>query len=192
MLLGPPIALAMTLSVAVWASVSCDDSESRAVPAQYPLTRMSLTEDSGKPDEIFATLAPGVRISAVVNLKLFEGFDPQMTLEAAQRRLGPPTGEWDDPYCRRTTPFYETSEGRVSLCEYPTEGRTRWDTVGYPRQRRHDHIFRDDRLPAQLAPWLLEDRAIDVHLVQHVGSGGVTVNMTKKGCAWVVLSGREQ
>jgi hypothetical protein len=71
--------------------------ETKEPTARHPLAKMTAAQYRGKTDEVFATLEAGVGLNDAVDLGLFEGFDSQMTLEAAKKDLGPPSGEWDDP-----------------------------------------------------------------------------------------------
>lgn len=157
-----------------------------------PLIRLHVTLEHGRVDEIFATLAPGIRMEDTIRLGLFDGFDPHMTLEAARQRLGPPTGEWDDPFCRRPTPFYQRSGGKVSLCRYWTEsGAYRWDVVAHPAPCQPEHLFRDARVLPQIAPWLPAGKAISVHVRGETNRGSLTMLTTSATCTWVVLFERD-
>jgi hypothetical protein len=154
---------------------------------EAPLARMGVTQYAGKTSEVFATLAPEVRLGDVIDLSLFDDIDPGMTLDSAKERFGPPTGEWSDPFCRALIAFYQRPQGRVSFCRYSTSGGYRWDTVGYPLECSHARIFRDQRLVQQIVPWLSQGASVSVHVTQ-VGRGEVTVEMNKGGCSWLVFS----
>lgn len=162
--------------------------ETRADP---PLAKMRVTVHDGQTHEIFATLASGFSLEKAVDLRIFDGFDPRMTLDAARSRVGPPTGEWNDLFCGQAIPFYERPQGRVSLCRYQTSGEDAWATVGYPRQCHQDHLFHDQRIPQQVVPWLTATDRVAVHILRPVGWGGVTVMMSRTSCSWVVLSERQ-
>jgi hypothetical protein len=166
-------------------------SSSEEPPARPPLSRIEVSLDYGNPREIFVTLGTGHGLVDTLDLGLFDGFSPQMTAEEAALQLGPPTGEWSDPFCRKSTPFYARPGGRVSLCRYPTEAGHRWDVVAYPSDDGHDRVFRDRRIVEQLSPWL-RDEAVTVHVLRQIGWGGVTVKMRRDGIEWMVLGDREE
>jgi hypothetical protein len=193
-LIGGPLALVSVFFVGmlVWSGFITHGTEFKLPAVEHPLARMRVTQHHGKTDEVFVTLAAGVRLEQAVNLSLFEGFDPQMTVEAARARLGQPAGTWSDPFCRAPAPYYERGNGKVSLCRYATEfGGHRWDTIVYPRQCVHAYAFKDERMLRQVVPWLPTERAISVHVLRQVGWGGATVRMSRERCEWIVLSERE-
>ena len=179
----------------VFGAASCSSSaEFKSLRAEPPLTTMNVTVDAGRAEEVFARIAPGVRIEQVIDLGIFDGFDPRMSLDAARSRLGSPTGEWNDPFCaRRRIAFYERPQGKVSVCQYPTSGKPVWATVGYPRRCDHGRVFTDARILPKILPWLPAGESIDVHLQPSSGpgGGGVTLHMNKTGCSWIVLERRE-
>ncbi len=159
---------------------------------QSPLKKMEVTQLYDETTEIFATLKDGVPLEQAVNLELFEGFDPQMTAGQAQKKLGSPTGNWDDPFCRKQTPYYQRPSGKVSIYRYGGEyGSDLWDIVAFPNQCTHDHAFLDSAIPQQIVGWLPTDQAVSVHILRQRGWGGVTVKMTRDGCRWIVLRQRE-
>jgi hypothetical protein len=165
---------------------------SRDVPVWPPLANAFVSETDGVTTEIFATLAPGVRLERALKLDIFEGFEPGMTPEAAAQALGPPSGEWDDPFCLTTTGYYQRPAGRVSVCRYPTEGgHSRTDIVGFPTNCQNATIFRDDALSSQLMPLLPATGEIHVNILRQVGWGGATISMSRRGCSWLMLSERD-
>src|SRR6185295_16419850 len=85
----------IALAVLFVRMVSYSNSISFDEPAvQAPLAKARITRVKGVTSEVFATVAEGVKLEDVVNLDLFAGFDPAMTREQAERRLGPPSGRW--------------------------------------------------------------------------------------------------
>jgi len=186
--------LGVVILAMVFGAASCTSSaEFKSQHAEPPLATINVTVDAGRAKEVFARVAPGVRIEKVIDLGIFDGFDPRMTLDAARSRLGSPTGEWSDPFCGEKIAFYDRPQGKVSLCRYPTSGQPAWATVGYPRQCDPGRVFTDARILPQILPWLPASDGIDVHLQPSSGpgGGGVTLNMKTTGCLWVVLERRE-
>ena len=157
-------------------------------PAGAPLGKVRITRSRGETEEIFATLAPGVKLEDVVNLRLFDGFDPAMTRESAEARLGPPTGRWTDPIYHLEASYYERPDGRVSLIR---QGASYWTTVGHPSKCPHPYVFRDARLHAQLLQWLPPEGSIQVNLLRDVGWGGLTTHMDRRSCTHLVLTARD-
>jgi hypothetical protein len=90
---------------------------------QAPLAKASVTRHRGTASEVFVTLAQGVKLEDVVNLRLFDGFEAQMTVDKAGQRLGPPSGRAEDRYARVMANYYDRPDGRVSL---PRRGASDW------------------------------------------------------------------
>jgi hypothetical protein len=153
-----------------------------------PLAKARITRVKGVTNEVFATLAPGVKVADVVNLDPFDGFDPQMTREEAEGRLGPPTGRWTDPVYRVQASYYDRPGGRISLVR---QGASTWSTVGHPVSCTHDYVLRDARLRAQLLAWLPPQDTVQVNVLRDVGWGGVTVFLNRTCCTYLVLTARD-
>ena len=114
----------------VFAAASCTSiAEFKSLRAEPPLATINVTVDGGRPKDVFARVAPGVRIEKLIDLGIFDGFEPRMTLDAARSRLGSPTGEWNDPFCGKNIAFYDRPQGKVSLCRDPPSGQPAWATV---------------------------------------------------------------
>jgi hypothetical protein len=177
---------------ALWGAIVIAGIESKEPAVTPPLSSMRVSLHYGKVDEVYIRLAPGTKLQDALNLDVFDGFDPHMTLDDARARLGLPSGEQEDEFCRKTTAYYARPTGRVSLCRYPTEGGHRWDIVAVPMPATHAAVFRDQRIPQQLRAWLREDRPVSVHVLRQIGWGGATIGMTSTRCAWVMLSEREE
>ena len=165
-------------------------SEEPAVSAPLVTMRVSRVHDSTT--EIFATLRPGLRLEDVVDITLFDGFDPRMTTEQAASLHGAPSGRWLDPHYRVRAHFYDTPNGRISLCRVPSSGLHSWNTVGYPEKCTFEEIFKDARLAQQVLPWLPAYGDVSVSVSQQNGSGGVSVYTTATNCGPLILTAREQ
>jgi hypothetical protein len=157
-------------------------------PVQAPLAKAMITRSRGETEEIFATVAPDVKLEDVVNLRLFDGFDPAMTRESAEARLGPPTGRWIDPIFRAEASYYDRPGGRVSLVR---QGASSWTTVGHPSDCPHSYVFRDARLRDQLLQWLPPEANIQVNVLRSVGWGGLTAYIDRRKCTHLVLTARD-
>jgi hypothetical protein len=129
-----------------------------------------------------------VKVEDTVNLDLFEGFDPQMTREEAERRLGPPSGRWTDPVYRVQASYYDRPRGRVSLVR---QGAATWSTVAHPSACTHEYVLRDARLRNQLLSWLPPQDTVQVNVLRDVGWGGVTVLLSRASCTYLVLTARD-
>ena len=99
-----------------------------------PISKFRVTVVNGLVSEIFATLEFGSRLENVVNLEVFDGFDPRMTKENAITRLARPSDEWIDPYYKVLAPFYLRNSGRVSLCHVGDSLGYSWNVVAYPNK----------------------------------------------------------
>lgn len=157
-------------------------------PVAPPLASARVARAGGATHEIFATLANGVKLADAVHLEIFDGFDPSMTRDEAEKRLGPPSGVWDDPIYRVRAPYYERPGGRVSLVR---RGADEWTTVGHPAPCTHGSVFRDPRLQEQVTAWLPPDGIAQVNIVRSAGWGGLSVGLSREGCAQLVLTARE-
>jgi|RhiMetdeSRZDD1v2_1073273.scaffolds.fasta_scaffold1348799_1 hypothetical protein len=104
------------------------------LPARPPLARLRVMRQDGQTTEIHATLARGCRLEDSVDVRLFDGFETALTREEAERRLGPPRGQWRVPRTRAggseglfgsvgagaLAPYYDRPAGRVTLRPYQT------------------------------------------------------------------------
>lgn len=157
-------------------------------PVQAPLAKASVTRARGETSEVFVTVADGVKVGDVVNLDLFAGFDPAMTREEAERRLGPPSGRWTDPAYKVQASYYERPGGRVSIVR---QGAAAWSTVGHPSACTHDYVFRDSMLRDQVLQWLPAKDVVQVNVLRHVGFGGLTIFLNRGACTYLVLTARD-
>jgi hypothetical protein len=155
---------------------------------QAPLAKARITRVKGATSEVFATVAEGVKLEDVVNLDLFAGFDPAMTREQAEERLGPPSGRWTDPAYGVPAGYYDRPGGRVSIVR---RGASEWSTIGHPTTCTPDYVFRDPRLREQLLQWLPPKDIIQVNVLRNVGWGGLTVFLGRGACTYVVLTARD-
>jgi hypothetical protein len=157
-------------------------------PVRPPLGKATITRARGETQEIFATVAPGVKLEDVVNLRLFEGFDPGMTRESAETRFGPATGRWTDPIYHVEASYYDRPDGRVSLVR---QGASYWMTVGHPSACSHSFVFRDARLRDQIVAWLPSEANVQVNVLREVGWGGLTAYLDRRSCTHLVLTARD-
>ena len=157
-------------------------------PVQPPLAKARITRVRGEAEEIFVTVAPGVKLADVVNLRLFEGFDAAMTRESAETHLGPPTGRWTDPIYHVEASYYDRPDGRVSLVR---QGASSWTTVGHPSVCPHSFVFRDARLKEQIFQWLPPTANVQVNVLRDVGWGGLTAYLDRRSCTHLVLTARD-
>lgn len=157
-------------------------------PVEAPLAKARITRLKGVTSEVFVALASGVKVDDTVNLDLFEGFDPQMTREEAERRPGPPSGRWTDPVYRVQASYYDRPRGRVSLVR---QGADTWPTVAHPFVCTHEYVLRDARLRNQLLSWLPPQDTVQVNVLRDVGWGGVTVFLSRASCTYLVLTARD-
>jgi hypothetical protein len=155
---------------------------------QAPLAKARITRVKGVTSEVFATVAEGVKLEDVVNLDLFAGFDPAMTREQAEQRLGPPSGRWTDPAYGAPAGYYDRPGGRVSIVR---RGASEWSTIGHPTTCTPEYVFRDSRLREQLLQWLPPKDIIQVNVLRNVGWGGLTVFLGRGACTYVVLTARD-
>lgn len=164
-------------------SISFDEPEVHA-----PLAKARITRVKGVTNEVFATVSSGIKLEDVVNLGLFADFDPAMTREDAERRLGPPSGYWEDPAYKVRTGYYDRPEGRVSLIR---RGASEWSTVGHPFDCTQDYVFKDPRLREQLLQWLPPKDVVQVNVLRSVGWGGLTIFLSRDACTYLVLTARD-
>lgn len=111
---------------------------------QAPLATAQLTRHGEVLTEAAVKVASGVRLADVVDMRLFNGFDSRMTRDAAEERLGPSSGRWNDPVFPVRAVYYERPGGRVSLVR---QGASTWTVVGYPSHCICDYMIltgRDD------------------------------------------------
>jgi hypothetical protein len=155
---------------------------------QVPLATARLTRHGDVLTEAFVTVAAGVRLADVVDMRLFDSFDPRMTRDAAEERLGPPSGRWDDPVFKVRADYYERPSGRVSLVR---QGAWAWSVVGHPSDCGPATIIRDQRLRNQLVEWLPEERVVQIHVLRDIGWGGVTIHLGRLTCDYMILTGRD-
>jgi hypothetical protein len=155
---------------------------------QVPLAKARVTRVKGATTEVFATLAGEVNLVDMVNLDLFDGFDPRMSREDAERRLGPPSGRWTDPAYQLPATYYDRPGGRVSLVR---QGASYWSTLVHPSACTHDFVFRDSRLQKQIVEWLPPAETVQVNVLRKVGWGGLTVFMSRASCSYLVLTARD-
>jgi hypothetical protein len=92
-----------------------------------PLAYAQLTRRNQVLTEVSVKVAPGVMLADVIDMGLFDGFDPRMTREAAEERLGPIAGRWDDPLYKLRAVYYERPGGRVSLVRQGASACRSWD-----------------------------------------------------------------
>jgi hypothetical protein len=157
-------------------------------PAVAPLAGIRVTKVDGVATEISATLAAGARLDAIVNLSLFDGFQPNVSPEDARKLHGPPSGDWTDPYYGVKSVFYERPEGRVSLAR----GRSYWNAVGYPTSREHEYCFRNLQVLEQLLPLTPSTGEVGVNILREIGWGGVSVFLDRKECKRLILTARDE
>jgi hypothetical protein len=153
-----------------------------------PLAKARITRVKGVTNEVFATVADGVKLEDVVNLDIFAGFDPAMTREEAELRLGQPSGRWTDPVYKLAAGYYDRVGGRVSLVR---QGASEWSTIGHPSSCTHEYVFRDSRLREQLLQWLPPKDVVQVNVLRNVGWGGLTVFLSRDACTYLVLTARD-
>lgn len=175
-------------------------------PASPPLASLHVSRgDDGRATEIHANLAAGHRVEDSVNLSLFDGFEPYMKPEAAERRFGPPTGRWKAPPPRpprfdgvpgsrpvdELAPYYERPDGRVTLRPFPTpEQGTNWMLVGYPKACSLEYLFPDARLRTQLAEVLPPAGSASLNIHGSDGWGAVIVSLNRSGCQDIEMMSR--
>jgi hypothetical protein len=157
-------------------------------PVEPPLEKARITRVKGVTKEVFATVAPGVKIADVVNLDLFDGFDAGMTREEAEQRVGPASGRWTDPVYELQASYYDRPGGRISVVR---QGAAAWWIVGHPAECTHEHVFRDQRLRGQLLEWLPPSGVVQVNVLRDVGWGGLSVHLSRGSCTHLVLTARD-
>jgi hypothetical protein len=157
-------------------------------PVQAPLAKAFVTRVRGVTKEVFVSVASGIKLDNVVNRRLFDGFDPAMTRDEAEQRLGPPSGRWDDPAYKVQASYYDRPDGRVSLVRH---GGSQWSTVGYPSACSHDYVFRDSRVRDQILQWLPPQETIQVNVSRSASGGGLTVFLNRVSCTYLVLGARD-
>jgi hypothetical protein len=140
-----------------------------------------------------ATLQRDALLCDVVACGVVEGFDPGMSLEAAQARHGPPTGQWTDPLYGVPAYYYEVPLGRVSLCLAPDSGKGHWVTIGYPQRSACRDVVRHADLLAQM----LEIKGGDDEIYFSVkagdgGPGGISLHVQGVTCESFQVNGTEQ
>ena len=177
-----------------------------APPASPPLAALRVTRRHGKAVEIHATLAPGVRLADVVDVRLFDGFEPGLTVEEAVRRIGPPTGRWHAPPSAAAgaedwhrsasvdepAPFYDLALGRVTLRAYRTpEQGVRTIPVGRPAACPLHELFPDRRVGEQLRAVLPDDAPAYLNIHRADGWGGVVLSVDRSGCRDISLGWRD-
>jgi hypothetical protein len=134
----------------------------------------------------------------VVNTALFDGFQPKMTSQEALVKVGPPTGEWVDPYYKVNAPFYVTGKGRISLCRVPTSfdfdtttDDYSWNTVGYPNEVALDTVITDPLVRRQISQVLPKEGEVNVNILRNIGWGGVTVSVKQGKATRMFITARE-
>ncbi len=195
LLLATPVVLVVGSIAAgmVWVAFSLAGLSSKDVPVAAPLSELHVFLEGGQPYAIHAVLAPGVRLDEVVDLSLFDGFEPFMSFADARRHVGLPSGTWQDPLCGVVTPYYAREKGCVSICRRPTEhGGHRWDVLAHPAPGLSAAVFRDERVLRQLRPWFPPDRSVSVTLRRRKGAPGyVEIRMRSNRCDWIELADRD-
>ena len=173
-------------------------------PASPPLETLAVKHKSGRATEIRATLAPGQPLAASVDLRVFEGFDPLMSPEEAERRHGPPTGFWTVPPPRVTdsggrplvpqgvpAPFYDGPYGRVTLRPYVSRGHRNWMLIAYPKPCTLESLFPDERLRVQIARHLSPGAFTRLDVYPKGCYRAFTVSLDSHGCAEAQLLTRD-
>ena len=127
----------------------------------------------------------------VVACDVFDGFEGQMSPDAARERVGTPSGRWLDPWYRVDAPYYDRPEGRVSLCRAPDSGGYHWETVAYPQDPTCHSVFRNVEARSQILQIARSGGMVRVHVLRSVGWGGISVSMSGGGCDKLILTAQE-
>jgi hypothetical protein len=180
------LGVVVTLALGIRAALREDRISFDEPTVRPPLTHAMVTREDVVAREIYLTVADDVGIEDLVNLDLFNGFEPDMTRDAAELRLGPATGRWLDPDYNVRAAYYDRPGGRVSLVR---QGASEWSTVGHPSDCSHDYLFRDARVRGQIMQWLPPLETVEVSLRSR--RGAVTMRLGRSACTYLVLDGRD-
>lgn len=175
-------------------------------PATPPLSGLSVERHHGRTTQVHATLARGYRLSDLVDLRLFDGFQHPEPIEEATRRVGPPTGYWRAPHAGAdgvekwfrgwgvdaVAPYYDRPLGRVTLRPYRTpEAGIFGMPVAYPKDCSLASFFKNPQLRAQIIAVLPETGLAALNIHASDGWGGFEVSLGRAGCTDISLGWRD-
>jgi len=165
-------------------------SSSREIPTRPPLQKLRLTMGMQKMREITATLQPGVRLTNVVQLSIFDGFEPVRSLADARRVHGEPVRLRRVPEMKLDAHLYPVAQGEVGFLQTPTEIGIRCQLWAFPTNQSPEALILDDALRQQLLPHLPANESIRVFIREDQGQNSVTLNMTRTRITSLISSAR--
>ncbi len=159
-------------------------------PARPPLQHLKLTLWNQQVTEITTTLQPGVRLTNVVQLSIFDGFEPVSSLDDARRVHGEPSGLRRVPEMKLDAHIYPVAQGEVGYLQTPTELGIRCQLWAFPTNQSSEDLIIDAILSQQLLPHLSASENIRVHIREDQGHNSVTLNMTSDFITSMILGAR--
>jgi hypothetical protein len=152
------------------------------------LQRLKLTKSKHKVLNITATLQTGTRLTNVIDLTIFNGFEPLRSQADARRVHGAPSGLRRVPEMKLDAHIYPVAQGEIGFLQAPTEIGIRCQLWAFPTNQSPDTLILDDALRQQLLAHLQTNESIRVNIGQGFGHGGVTLNMTRDRITSMLLS----
>lgn len=162
--------------------------------ARPPLDRLRITYHGSRAVEVFATLQSNALLGDVVDVALFDGFRPTMSLVEAERAHGSIDGSTlDEVWTSSTWSFFDRPEGRVGVMLVQTsEDSAVWQVVGRPKERAVHEVIRDREAYRQLKAFLPSAGESRTRIRIRSATGiGVSVLVSASGVDAMVLTGGE-
>lgn len=164
--------------------LACEGKDTE-LPSRPPVARLSLRERA-----VFVELSPGVDLQSAVDLSLFNGVTPEMSVDEAQRLLGRPPRK--EALFNSPAFAFETSSGRIVFAKRTIASEDthmeKWELYAFPRNPTPNGLIAAAVL-GQI-PSLTE--AEDISVVMDNEGGTAHISLAKGKVQWVYWGRRLQ